>query len=431
MPTVLIVCGVLVLIGIVGVVMSRDNWRWQNITLVTLLLLFSLLFFFLASKDLRIQQGWRTEIGKWEKAVNEAEKTLKETRQGQYDEAEHKWTIPSLAERQRNVQAIMQGRGRIWTGSGAVGPDGSIAVKIEPATHGIAEKTILFAFEGMAAAQGAEFLGEYEASKVAGADVTLTPVLPLRPTEVQRIVATGKRPPRRPIVLYEIMPTDDDKLYAEKSAAERIALFSPELSPEVKQEFVKDGGQPDANERDASRVWRRVKALRSFDVTFGMDTVSVQEGAELVLDPKSAEERITAGDVAAVEGNDKVYRRPLRDYARLYRDLHLRIDELQRKIKETNDQLVIVQTAQKKVDVDLTARRKERDALTKDKARFVAESQRAKAHADAVEAALNEVMALLRKLYADNVRLDAELVKLTYELAAKLSAKGAVADGGK
>jgi hypothetical protein len=232
-------------------------------------------------------------------------------------------------------------------------------------------------------------------------------------------------------VLYEIMPTDSNDLYAEKAVAERIALFSPELAAEIKQEFAKDGGPADANEPDPSRVWRRVKAVRSFDVTFGAETVSVPEGAELVLDPKSAEERIAAGDVAPVEGNDKVYRRPLRDYARLYRDFHMRTDELQRKIKETNDQLVIVQDAQKKVDIDLAARKKEVDLLTKDKTRFLAESTRAKEHANAVEAMYNEVMAELRRLYADNVRREAELVKLMYELAGKLSAKNSVVESTK
>jgi hypothetical protein len=429
MPTVLIVCGVLALIGIVGVVMSRDNWRWQNITLVTLMLLFSVLFFFLAAKNLRIQQGWRSEIVKWENTVNKAEDDNKKLREGAYDDAEKKWTTPSLAERQRRVQAIMQGRGRVWQATANVQTDGSIAAKVDPAAHGIAEKTILFAFDRIDASAGAEFLGEYESTKVAGQDVTLTPVLPLRKTEVTRIL--GKRPPRRAITLYEIMPTDSHDLYAEKAVAERIALFSPELSPEVKQEFAKDGGPADANEPDPSRIWRRVKALRSFEVEFGMEKVSVPEGAELILDPKSAEERIAAGDVAAVEGNDKVYRRPLRDYARLYRDFHLRIDELQRKIKETNDQLVIVQSAQKKVDIDLAARRNERDLLTKDKARFVAESERAKDHADAVDAKVKEVLAELRRLYADNVRLEAELVKLTYELAGKLSSKSSVAGSNK
>jgi hypothetical protein len=431
MPTVLIVCGVLALIGIVGVVMSRDNWRWQNITLVTLILLFSVLFFFLAAKDLRIQQGWRSEIVKWESAVNEWDKKNKDLRDGAYDDGEKKWTTPSLAERQRRVQAIMQGRGRVWKQAIAnVQQDGNIVAKVEPAaSHGIAEKTILFAFDATPAVQGAEFLGEFTASKVAGADVTLAPVLPLRATEVARIRGTRQGP--RPIWLYEIMPTDSLDSYADFTPAERVALFSNAVPAEVKQEFAKDGGQPDANEPDPSRVWRRVKALRSFDVKFEMESISVPEGAELILDPKSAEERIAAGDVAAVEGNDKVYRRPLRDYARLYRDFHLRIDELKRKIKETNDQLVIVQNAQKKVDIDLAARKKEQDLLTKDKARFVAESKRAKDHSDAVDAKVNEVLAELRQLYTDNVRLEADLVKLTYELASKLSAKTSVVDTKK
>jgi hypothetical protein len=221
--------------------------------------------------------------------------------------------------------------------------------------------------------------------------------------------------------MYEIMPTDSLQLYAEKDPAERVALFGNSVPAEVKQEFAKDGGPPAENEADPSRVWRRVKALKSFDVAVKVDgkeeQQTVNEGTELVLDPKSAEERIAAGDVAPVEGNDKVYRRSLRDYALLYRDYNLRIDALVRRIEETAGQLAVVTEANAKVTADLAIRDKEKAALASDKARFVAEQERITKHVLALKAELDAVGENLKQTYIDNLRKEEELVRLTYEIA--------------
>jgi hypothetical protein len=419
MPIPLIVCAVVLLIGVVAVVMSRDNWRWQNITLVSLFLVLATLFFYLASKNWATQIAWRKEIANYQTAQAKLDKDIKEKREGQYDAAEKKWIDPSLAERRRRVEIAMQGRGRVWNQvtCAAVAPNGALGVNVvQPIPSGIAEKTILFVFDDQPAAGGGLFLGEFEATKVEGQQVTLSPVLPLRPAQLQ---ALGQRR-GRPLVLYEIMPTDSYDLYAELDPAVRMALFSNAVPANVKQEFIKDGNPPAENESDASRVWRRVKALKSFTVPRNAPEgqgQSVSEGTELILDPKSAEEMIAAGEVAPVEGNDKVYRRTLRDYARLFRDLNLRIDTLVRSIAETNGQLAVVQEAQKKVDADLALRKKEQQLLTSDLKRFQAERDRMKAHVAALEKKLAEVRGNLTAVYNDNVEKEAELVRLTYELA--------------
>ncbi|MCC7085778.1 MAG: hypothetical protein IT427_12315 [Pirellulales bacterium] len=429
MPTALIACGVIVLVGIVFVVMSRENWRWQNITLVTLFLLLGTLFFFLAAKNLRIQQGWRSEIAKFELEVNQEEKKIEQLREGKYDAAEHQWIEPSLAEWRRRVETAMQGRGRIWFQAQDVnvGADGTLQVKVEPAAHGILEKTILFVFDALPADKGGQFVGEFEVAKVNGQDLALAPVLPLLPNDSKRLAQRKNRS----LWLYEIMPTDSYDLYAELAPAQRMALFSADVPNDVKQQFAKDGAAPDGSETDASHVWRRVKALKSFEVSIGAgekaESVTVPEGAELILDPKSAEERIAAGDVAPVEGNDKVYRRSLRDYLRQYRDLNLSIGAQLRKIGETSGELAIVQEAKKKVDADLAFRSQEKKLLTSDKARFVAESERVKAHVKALEEELQAIGVKLRDVYEDNLRLEKELTRISYALASKLRGDTAAA----
>lgn len=422
MPTALIVAAVIALLGIVFVVLSRDIWRWQNITLVTLFLLFGVLFFFLASKNLAIQTSWRNEIKNFEKKVADTEKANKEKREGEYDAAKHQWIEPnaSLEEWRRRVQLVMQGRGRVWDQVQCTNaaPDGSLlGVVPQPTPPGIAEKTILFVFDGTPSNAGAEYLGEFEVTKVDGQTVALSPVLALRGSEIKGLTSRKGKV----LTLYEIMPTDNHDWWAQIEPDQRVAFFSNAVPQNIKLEFANDGQAPAAGQPDGDQVWRRVKALRSFDVSIGVgdkaETQSVNEGTELILDPKSAEERIAAGDVALVEGNDKVFRRTLRDYARQTRDLNLRIDELMRNIKVTSDQLAIVQEAQKKVDADLAFRTKEKAALDKDKTRFLAERDRVNQHVAALEAELTRINGELRKAYDQNVKLEEDLVKVTYELA--------------
>jgi hypothetical protein len=422
MPTALIVAAVIALLGIVFVVLGRDTWRWQNITLVTLFLLFGVLFFFLTSKNLAIQASWRKEIANFEKQLREGENKNKVLKEGKYDAAERKWIEPdaSLEEWRRRVQLVMQGRGRVWQQVQCTNaaPDGSLLATVpQPTPPGIAEKTVLFVFDGTPSNAGAEYVGEFEVTKAEGQSVALSPVLALRASERARL--TGRK--GKLLTLYEIMPTDSHYWWAQFGPDQRVAFLSRDIPQDVKLEFANDGQAPAAGQPEGDQVWRRVKALRSFnaEVTSGgkTETQTVNEGTELILDPKSAEERIAAGDVAPVEGNDKVFRRSLRDYARLTRDLNLRIDDLLRSIKATNDQLAVVQVAQKKVEADLAFREKQQASLSKDKTRFLAENERVKAHVTALEAELARVNGELRKAYDDNVKLEEELVKVTYELA--------------
>ncbi len=430
MPIPLIVAAVVLLVGVVAVVLSRENWRWQNITLVSLFLVLGVLFFYLGSKNLKIQQAWRNEIENYQKAVGVVEKEIKSTREGEYDAAENKWTRPSFDEVKRRVQVALQGRGRVWEQVVCNGLDQSgalLATIAQPTPTGIADKTILFVFDGdsVPANNGGQFLGEFEVTKVDGQQITLSPVLQLRQSELQRL---GQRR-NRPLVIYEIMPTDSHDLYGELEAAQRIALFANTVPQEVKNEFAKDGSAPAANEADTDRIWRRVKALKSFTVPRNApegEGQTVSEGTEIILDPKSAEEMVAAGEVAFVEGNDKVYRRALRDYAHLYRDLNLRIDSLLRNIKEVTDQLLLVQEAHQKVSSDLASREQEKGLLKNDFTRFKAEQDRITAHVAALEKRLNEVQVELKRVYADNVQKEAELVQLTYELANRMKKTVAV-----
>src|SRR5882757_9470505 len=55
------ICGLLVILGLVAIIMSRSNWRIPQMILVIFVLIGSLVFFFLAARTLRTRDNWQSE----------------------------------------------------------------------------------------------------------------------------------------------------------------------------------------------------------------------------------------------------------------------------------------------------------------------------------------------------------------------------------
>jgi hypothetical protein len=417
MPIVPIVLGVLIIAGIVAVVLSRFSWRWHNITLVTFIILLTPVWFYLAARTLKLQDNWRKEIAQYEKEITPLVKENEKLRNGERGED---GGTPSLIARKVELEKMLAGRGRMWVQvvKKSVAPTGVITAVVEkPDPHGIAPNTIVWVFDDVDAQQGGQFLGQFEASAVNGTQVTLTPVLPVMPADIQRF--NQKR--GAPLVMYEIMPADSHEAFADLEEAARAAMLPAGVPADVKQEYLKDGQPPAADEKRADRIWRRVKALKDFDVTHGQGPTEekqrIAQGTELKLDPETADKRIAAGDVEPLAENDKVYVRPLRDYAQLYRDLSLGIRRLQRANAEAAAQLDVVENAQKKVDADLAYRTEEQQKLKSDLAHFIAERDLIAKHVAALEKEIAKVDAERRKAFAENAEMEAEISQLNHEAA--------------
>ncbi len=433
MPVLPIVLGLILLGGIVAIVLGRETWRWYNITLVTLIMLLSVVWFYLAARTLKMQQNWRTEVAQYEKDIGDLTKQNELLIRGN-SEAEP--PIPSLAQLQQSVDNMLQNRGRRWdkVARKSVSPTGVIVATVaQPDPHGIEAKTILYVFDGASAKENGQFLGIFEATAVAGQQITLTPVATLRPTQLQRLNA--KR--NGALTLYDVMPADSHEAFAELDEAARTAVFPSSLPAAVKQEYVKDQNPPAADEKQTDGIWRRVKALKDFDVTRGSgkdkETQHVTQGMELVLDPKSAQERIAAGDVEPVAENDKVYMRPLRDYVRLYRDFNQQIEGLLRTTAEVNDQLATVALAQQKAEKDIAYRKAEIAALNQDLERYRGELDMMRKHVAALEKRIGEVDQARRQMFASNQQLESQLSMLVHRaddeinrrVSSQVNAKGA------
>src|SRR6266496_1706176 len=62
MPIVPILIGIALVVGTIALAMSGTSWRWYHITLTSLIMVFSTVWFYLAARTLMIEKAWRTEI---------------------------------------------------------------------------------------------------------------------------------------------------------------------------------------------------------------------------------------------------------------------------------------------------------------------------------------------------------------------------------
>jgi hypothetical protein len=454
MPIAPILILVLLVAGAVALYLSGATWRWYNITLLSLVMLVSVGWFYLAARTLKIQEAWRTEVGRWEKAIAAADKQHDEILHGQTD-AEGK-THLGLETAKLEVEKMLQGRGRVWaqaTRKSAAAETGQLVATIDsPAPHGIEKNMLLYVFDD---ADGGGFLGEYTVTAATpnSPDVTLSPALKLRASEWQRIAARRGAHLR----LYEVLPTDRREIYADALRALReglpperreqtsdlqliSGLFPPAVPESVQREFAQDGKAPTGNAIDPNQVWRRVKVLKEITIpldpahakamqdagqTLELDektqqpVLRIPAGTELELDPQSAQEQIASGAVEKVveEGkpSDQVYLRELRDYARIYRDLNLQIEELLRITAEADRENAAITESQQRVNSDLAYRKNEQAALTHDLAHYAAEQKLITGHAQALDSLIADIAARVRQIQANNQQLESQLAALAQQ----------------
>jgi hypothetical protein len=463
MPIVPILIGIALVVGAIALAMSGTTWRWYHITLTSLIMVFSVVWFYLAARTLMIEKAWRTEIegpldpprvnNYFELAVHKADDYHNQLVRGYTEEGKEHLPLDVL---KTEVEKLLQGRGRIWGGlRKTVNADGKITVTLPEGSLPPEVKTILWGFDEASVApkleQGGQFVGEFEVTAVHGQDVDLAPVLRLRAAELQRMA--GKR--GTGVVLYEVMPSDTPDLLklARDAFGEQVeklddkalanGLFADVVPANVKQEFAKDGKPPEAGDADASHTWQRVKAKADFyfpvtaeeakkaeaegqplesDPDTQKPAIKIVQDTILVLDPKSADEQIKAGHVEPApteppNESDKIYHRMPRDYAKLYRDLNLRIEELLRATATTERQNAAVLDGLAKVKQNTDDRTKEKGKLQRDLAHYQEEEQMIKAHVAALEKEVAETRGEIQRVLASNRDLDTQLTTLMHELA--------------
>lgn len=196
----------------------------------------------------------------------------------------------------------------------------------QPEPHGIASKTVLYAFEEADARKKGQYLGEYIATNSDDKKVTLVPTSRLSERQLDRIEKLSKR--KGPWVLYESMPRDNHEILAGLDEKELKSL----LPAATASEYLKDG-RPAAKDAPKDRIQdgKYVRKLRDFNVLLGAEqkkrlllnnSIRASEWdkqllAEALADAKKQEETVKK-DVRVVGAEKKASERD-RDVVASYR----------------------------------------------------------------------------------------------------------------
>jgi hypothetical protein len=434
-------CGLVVIIGIVSIVMSRDNWSAPQMILVGLVLVASLVFFYFSARTFVLAKNWNDEIKNFNVAINEVEhgKNGIEQLTVDRDRAQH------------DIEVAMASRGRAWHEAGMVraNPDtGEITATVDdPAPHGIEPHTSLFVFEQ---SDKGKYLGEFMVTATKDGDkvIKMVPSLALSQGELNDISRSHGR-----LDLYETMPADSHTLFSQFDNRDEMLknAFSGDVVPEYQRDFTP------ATEKDLQEHPDRVYRWVKFTQQWTSDLVPGEKGAApaappagaaafapaapgaapaannatassayvfkpgdtALFDSKTAADLVETKKVAAYDadpGKGMVYVRPLRDYAMLFRESARQRTRLNVELADATSQHQRVEAARTGILADVAATQKERDGLKQDLAHFQTERDIVAKFLNSLDNRNEELRVQLSKTFRENIHMAAEIDQINRSL---------------
>lgn len=452
-------CGLVLIVGLVAIVMSRATWSVPQMILVGFILLGSLVFFYFSARTFVLAKNWNDELKKYVVAINEVENG-----KSQGNQIVEKGIEQLKQERTRDkydMDVALANRGRVWLQANMVRANadtGEITATVDdPTPHGIETKTTLFVFEHADKEKGGKYLGEFAVTNVNDKQIKMLPSLALTQGELTDISRSHGQ-----LDLYEIMPVDSHYVFAQIDNRDEFlkAAFSsddlPEYSREAKLQVRQGpGGQATelvfapATENDPEdRVYRWVKFTKDWTsdkmpadkeaaraapgaapapapATAAPSPRVFKPGDVALFDPATAKELVETKGVATYETDredkGKVYVRQLRDYAQLFREATRRRTQLSAEIADISAQAGRIEAAKAEVAADVEAIQKERDGLKKDLAKFQAERDAVTAFVTAIEARNEQLRVKLSETFRANIRMASELDQIERRLLEEIN----------
>ncbi len=281
-------------------------------------------------------------------------------------------------------------------------------------------------------------------------DIELKPVASLVQRELNAIGQS-----KGPWMFYEIMPMDNDTLFAEvdpnnlpallkwgpvPTDPDQRALYDKMLADVLNQ--YKHDGKPADKDDPKDSVWVKVEFLKPWkaeepaapaaakdnapagnpvpaaDVKVA-ENQQFQPGVTMYL-PEDVATKLVADGIAKLDNSDpatsRIYKRPLRDYARLFRDAYAARNRLFNRSADLAAQIALVQDAQTKVAADVEEAKKIKAGLTADLTKFKAELAVATSFSEAIQAKYEATRGELSQLFRGNLQLAAQLATVQQQL---------------
>jgi len=383
---------------------DRGNMSIWSKVLIGLIAVVSLVFFYLALRTLKTHQAWQGEVGKYEKAIADAE-VARETAEQEI----------------RNLRPVLHGtlvdRGRIWRDAtpGAVNPqtgEVTITFAAPPATP-IDDKAVLFVFDqpaGAAPAAPAEANPLEQALAEAGA-APAEGAAPVEGAPVEEGAppvegAPAETPPAAPTA--PATPGDQVGAYLGQFKVVGIGETGIALAPTYKL-------TPTALARltENKGPWMLADVLRTdrhdiFDPDNPAHMAMLPESTRREYEKDGKDAQPDDPQEQVVEGK---YVRKLRDYDVIFREnARLRTIEIDQLEAAKKDLAYITKAHQDALAQEQT-RRDQIAALEAELAKYTRERDAIVKHEEQLAAKLAEVQAGIARLFAENKRLAGELAE--------------------
>ncbi|MGB7345896.1 MAG: hypothetical protein WBD20_16890 [Pirellulaceae bacterium] len=463
------ILGVLILIVIAFLVLlwkASQNWRWYHITTAVITMGLAITLIFPTAMVLKSRSEWHKAKEKVEKQAEEAAKQNTLIKYGDPTDANAGEGLLELTQR---LGKLGREAGRRWRGLRlqnanaqaitlrALPTDvpppvvpGDDAVVAEPEEPSLPQaELVVYGFaEGAFNGQPAPvfFLGEYRVTASAGNQVTLAPTGPLLPAQSQRIsggVAASW-------ALYEMLPLDghepfvavgsqpnDDNVFGRIDDALLRQIFGNNIRPETLKNYLRDGSRSNPDDKLLSR-WVKIEFTKSHKIDVDSPT---QQGAleggffdesgravdsrlqrgeggetkflaeqQIVVKEEAAKQLIDVDGVARLV--DTYYLRPLNDYRFVLRRLPMRINEAAIHKTELEFEHKVLSDAKNATDSMLTTNQETKLLLEQDLDQTNVELKAVEDYKTQVEQSVSNTQNELKRLYQDNLRLEAELQRL-------------------
>ncbi len=368
-----IVLALALLAGLIAPFVGNKYWHWSQLVLVLSVVLAATGFLFMAAETVRVHHVLRAKLPGLEKQIDALLVQNKQLLEGTADKK-------GILDLEHQLQILTRERGRVWRAVQPVGEvdnQGQVHVEIpKPRPHGLEKNTIVYAFEpgevqAADPSAGSQYLGEFRVVEVTEDQATLEPVLLIDERTGQRLVKS-----KGPWSLYETMPTDRHKLYADLSE-EQLQQLLPAASVE---EYLRHGTPATADD-DA---WHKI----------GFDENDERVGPEN-LD-------------RAVKFR---YDRPLRDYAYLFSELAQQRVILQASKQAVQQDIVKLKKTLASAQQLSAFREQQKVTFASDLEGMQNDRQAIETHRDLILRQLTNAQKLIDRLLASNSEMANRLTK--------------------
>jgi hypothetical protein len=340
---------------------------WNKI-LLGLIFVSSLGFFYMSAWMLKTQKNWSVRAEQYAKKISDLQDEDKITEQGGTVGGEFK---PGIEQLSADLFKLNVDRQRVWY---KCDPQvnlnrqtGAVSIKVtvdQPSLSGIANKSIIYAFEDAPAPQG-RYLGEFKVTAVADKQITLEPAFKLTPEDLKKLAE-----PRKPWNLYDSLPHDSHEIMEQLNNQEMEAM----LPKDSVRQYIDDGkpapsGAPAADISDG----KYVRPLRDYGYLFNIDRLHITELVDRleagVRDNQMVDNALADAKLQVKYWQDqgKVAKAFLADMDRQLGALNDYLAKLQKKLADTNAALMELTKNNKamagqiaKIQLDATRRIDER-----------------------------------------------------------------------